>query len=72
MAKITVDQEACIGCDAPSGHVCLAGSASSKSVKCGSHLICPGGASGGMPVAVIAVGSPPCRNRLRRRHNVTT
>ncbi len=47
----------CTNCDAPSGHVCLAGSTSRVSVKCGSHLMCPGGSSGGMPVAVIFVGS---------------
>ena len=37
--------------------MCLAGSTSRVGVKCGSHLMCPGGSSGGMPVAVIFVGS---------------
>jgi hypothetical protein len=47
----------CIGCDAPSGHVCLAGPARREGVKCASHLMCPGGACGDMPVAGISVGS---------------
>ena len=47
----------CIGCDAPRGYVCLTGPASREGVKCASHLMCPGGAYGDMPVTVICVGS---------------
>ena len=46
----------CTVCNAPAGNVCLPGSRSTEGTACPGNLVCPGGALGGVPVAVISVG----------------
>jgi outer membrane protein assembly factor BamB len=46
----------CTACEAPPGSACLVGSVSPEGSACPGHLVCPGGAEMGNPVAVMVFG----------------